>query len=177
MASSISTEGVRFRAASGCRYRAYRSIIAAAPPAVFLFTDGFDDWSEADFKAHIYNADYLALDPDYLEKRPRDNAGTVEQLFGTHKAELRVLDFGGGNDAMCSALRAAGFPIAETYDPFVADYARRPEERSISSLASKRSSTCQTRSPASPPCCQAWQNLGWFYSRRFCSRRTSISWV
>jgi SAM-dependent methyltransferase len=93
----------------------------------FLFTDAFDDWSEADFKAHIYNADYLALDPDYLEKRPRDNAGTVEQLFGTHKTELRVLDFGGGNDAMCSALRTAGFPIAETYDPFVADYARRPE--------------------------------------------------
>lgn len=93
----------------------------------FLFTDAFDGWSEAEFKAHIYNADYLAIDPDYTEKRPLSNAGVVEQLFGAHKAELRVLDYGGGNDVLCSALRATGFPVAATYDPFVADYARRPE--------------------------------------------------
>jgi 2-polyprenyl-6-hydroxyphenyl methylase/3-demethylubiquinone-9 3-methyltransferase len=93
----------------------------------FLFTDAFDGWSEAEFKAFIYNAGYLAVDPDYTEKRPRGNASAVETLFGTHKAALRVLDYGGGNDVMCSALRAAGFPAASTYDPFVAEYARRPE--------------------------------------------------
>ncbi len=93
----------------------------------FLFTDAFDGWSEAEFKTHIYNAGYLAVDPEYTEQRPRNNAGMVEQLFGAHKAEMRVLDYGGGNDVLCSALRGAGYPIAVTYDPFVADFARRPE--------------------------------------------------
>jgi 2-polyprenyl-6-hydroxyphenyl methylase/3-demethylubiquinone-9 3-methyltransferase len=93
----------------------------------FLFTDGFDDWSEAEFKAHIYNADYLAVDPEYVEIRPRDTAIAVEKLFGAYKPELRVLDYGGGNDVLCSALRGAGFPVAVTYDPFVDDYARRPD--------------------------------------------------
>jgi len=93
----------------------------------FVFTDAFDGWSEAEFKTYIYNEGYLAVDPDYTEKRPRGNASAVEKLFGTHKAALRVLDYGGGNDVMCSALRGAGFPTALTYDPFVAEYARRPE--------------------------------------------------
>jgi Methyltransferase domain len=101
----------------------YRRCVACG----FLFTDAFDDWSEADFKSHIYNADYLKVDPDYTGKRPRNNARKVEQLFGRHKAELRVLDYGGGNDVTCTALRAAGFPIAVTYDPFVADYAQPPQ--------------------------------------------------
>ena len=95
----------------------------------FLFTDAFDDWSEADFKAHIYNAGYIEVDPDYAEQRPRNNATVVEKMFGKHKADLRVLDYGGGNDVLCTALRGAGFPVAETYDPFVADHAQRPEGR------------------------------------------------
>jgi SAM-dependent methyltransferase len=93
----------------------------------FLFTDAFDGWSEAEFKAHIYNAGYLVVDPDYTEIRPRNNAGLVQRMFGSHRAELRVLDYGGGNDVLCSALRAEGFPVAATYDPFVPDFARRPE--------------------------------------------------
>jgi 2-polyprenyl-6-hydroxyphenyl methylase/3-demethylubiquinone-9 3-methyltransferase len=95
----------------------------------FLFTDAFDGWSEADFKTHIYNAGYLAVDPDYAETRPRNNAVFVDKLFGAHKATLRVLDFGGGNDVLCSALRAAGFPAAVTYDPFVPEYAQPPAEK------------------------------------------------
>ena len=37
----------------------------------FLFTDAFDDWSDAEFKTNIYNAGYLAVDPDYAQARPR----------------------------------------------------------------------------------------------------------
>ena len=101
----------------------YRRCIACS----FLFTDAFDDWSDADFKTHIYNDGYLALDPDYAAKRPNINAGTIERLFGAHRAQIRVLDYGGGNDVLCSVLRGAGYPIAVTYDPFTADHARRPE--------------------------------------------------
>jgi 2-polyprenyl-6-hydroxyphenyl methylase/3-demethylubiquinone-9 3-methyltransferase len=93
----------------------------------FLFTDAFDDWGEAAFKTHIYNAGYAAIDPDYAVTRPRANAEVAQQLAGAHKASVRVLDFGGGNDVLCSTLRAAGFAAAVTYDPFVAEFAKPPE--------------------------------------------------
>jgi SAM-dependent methyltransferase len=93
----------------------------------FLFTDAFDDWSIDQFKANIYNSDYLAVDPDYQENRPRATAEIVASLWAAHKAETRVLDFGGGNDVLCSALRAKGFPVAQTYDPMVPEYAQRPQ--------------------------------------------------
>lgn len=93
----------------------------------FLFTGAFDDWSHDDFKAHIYNAGYLAVDPEYLDIRPRANAAMVVDLFGAQRAERRVLDFGGGNDVLCAELRAARFPVAVTYDPFVPEHAQRPQ--------------------------------------------------
>jgi hypothetical protein len=93
----------------------------------FLFTDAFDDWSQADFKTHIYNSGYITVYPDYALSRPRANADAVLQLFGAHKAMLRVLDFGGGNDVLCMALREAGVPVAVTYDPFVPEFAKPPE--------------------------------------------------
>lgn len=95
----------------------------------FLYTDAFDDWSSEQFKQHIYNDDYQAVDPDYQSVRPRANAEVVTRLWATHKAETRVLDYGGGNDEFCTALRASGFPAAVTYDPMVPAYARRPDGR------------------------------------------------
>jgi len=93
----------------------------------FLFTDAFDCWSDDQFKAHIYNDGYSTVDPDYKSARPRSGADTVVRLFGKHRAELRVLDFGGGNDAFCNALRLNGFPVAVTYDPMTPEYAYRPD--------------------------------------------------
>jgi 2-polyprenyl-6-hydroxyphenyl methylase/3-demethylubiquinone-9 3-methyltransferase len=93
----------------------------------FLFTDAFDCWSNDQFKAHIYNEGYSTVDPDYQSVRPRANADTVLRLFGKHRAELRVLDFGGGNDAFCNTLRLNGFPVAITYDPMTSEYAHRPD--------------------------------------------------
>src|SRR6201997_5871161 len=61
----------------------------------FLFTDAFDDWSIEQFKTHIYNDGYLAFDPDYAGKRPSGYASTVARLWAAHKANTRVLDFGG----------------------------------------------------------------------------------
>jgi SAM-dependent methyltransferase len=92
----------------------------------FLFTDAFDDWSEQDFKARIYNDDYLAIDPDYALVRPNQNAGVVTKLWAAHKTQIRVLDFGGGNDVFCSTLRANGFREAVSYDPMVPEYAIKP---------------------------------------------------
>lgn len=93
----------------------------------FLFTDAFDDWGHAEFRQHIYNEGYRAVDPEYVDIRPRNNAAAVIKLFDEHKTSLRVLDYGGGNDVLCSQLRAAGFAAAVTYDPFVPAHAEPPE--------------------------------------------------
>jgi len=93
----------------------------------FLFTDAFADWSHDDFRTHIYNEGYAAVDPDYRESRPRGNAALITQLFGNGRANRRVLDFGGGNDVLCTTLREAGFGTAITYDPFVPEHAAAPE--------------------------------------------------
>jgi SAM-dependent methyltransferase len=95
----------------------------------FLFTDAFDDWDARQFKAHIYNDEYYAVDPDFVSMRPNSNAELVKRLWGPYKADTRVLDYGGGNDVFCSVLRADGFPSAITYDPMVPQYARCPDGR------------------------------------------------
>jgi Methyltransferase domain len=92
-----------------------------------LFTDAFDNWSTEDFKAHIYNDEYELFDPGYQTDRPRANADLVANLWGAIKEQTRVLDYGGGNDTFCAALRDNGFPTAVTYDPMVPAYSTRPE--------------------------------------------------
>ena len=93
----------------------------------FLFTDGFDDWTDTDFRRHIYNSDYITVDPDYAEKRPAGFAQLVAQLFGANRGSLRILDYGGGNGRMGELLCAAGFHAVETYDPFTPRYANPPD--------------------------------------------------
>jgi hypothetical protein len=93
----------------------------------FLFTDAFDDWGQAEFKTHIYNDRYHIFDPDYHGSRPTGNAGAVANLWASHKTGMRVLDYGGGNDVFCTALRASGFKEAITYDPMVPEHAGRPD--------------------------------------------------
>lgn len=95
----------------------------------FLFTDAFDDWSTEQFKKHIYNAGYHAIDPDYETVRPQANAAHVVSLWDAYKNDTRVLDYGGGNDAFCTALRARGFSVAVSYDPMVPERARLPEQK------------------------------------------------
>lgn len=121
--SGDETRGIRLPLAGIPIY--YRCCAACG----FLFTDAFDSWSHEEFKAHIYNDDYLAVDPDYTEIRPRANAELVAALWVEHMAATRVLDFGGGNDVLCSVLRSKGFPDAQTYDPMVPEYAQRPREK------------------------------------------------
>jgi 2-polyprenyl-6-hydroxyphenyl methylase/3-demethylubiquinone-9 3-methyltransferase len=93
----------------------------------FLFTDAFDDWSHDQFTTHIYNDGYKVFDPEYLSKRPTNNAKAVASLFASFKTGMRVLDYGGGNDVLCSGLRDAGFREAVTYDPMVAEFATPPK--------------------------------------------------
>jgi SAM-dependent methyltransferase len=91
----------------------------------FIFTTAFDHFTKENFLEHVYNEDYIVVDPDYREQRPRGNAALLCKLFSDARPR-RVLDYGGGNGALADALRAAGFPEAETYDPFVSRHSARP---------------------------------------------------
>jgi hypothetical protein len=88
----------------------------------FLFTRDFDSWSEADFGAKIYNADYALVDPDFAEQRPAANASFIIRNFGASGQKIRVLDYGGGEGKLMDLLRANGFRIVNTYDPFSSKY-------------------------------------------------------
>jgi SAM-dependent methyltransferase len=93
----------------------------------FLFTDAFDDWSLEDFRTHIYNDGYERVDPEYVSARPRANAEVVARLWAAIKTDIRVLDYGGGNDTFCAVLRQSGFPVAVTFDPLVPEYVTPPD--------------------------------------------------
>jgi 2-polyprenyl-6-hydroxyphenyl methylase/3-demethylubiquinone-9 3-methyltransferase len=98
------------------------------PSCQFIFTTGFDHFTRHDFHRHIYNEDYVLVDPDYQETRPTGNAAFLSTLFPLTKPRS-VLDYGGGNGLLAKLLRAAGFPRAETFDPYVASHAARPSDR------------------------------------------------
>lgn len=98
------------------------------PECGFLFTTAFDDFSKEDFLEHVYNDDYVLVDPDYLGDRARGNAEMLMQLFSAERPS-RILDYGGGNGVLADRLREAGFPEVVSYDPFVPSHAGRPEGR------------------------------------------------
>jgi SAM-dependent methyltransferase len=98
------------------------------PTCGFIFTTAFDHFTHQDFQRHIYNDQYLLIDPDYKEARPRLNAGILSNLFQAARPR-RILDYGGGSGTLAEMLRTVGFSHVETYDPFVASYSTRPSDR------------------------------------------------
>jgi hypothetical protein len=93
----------------------------------FLFTGAFDAFTHDDFRRHIYNADYAAVDPHYAELRPTANAAMIARCFDDVKDRISVLDYGGGNGRLERELRRAGFADVRTYDPFVPESSQRPD--------------------------------------------------
>ncbi len=91
----------------------------------FLFTEAFDDWSPEALLKYIYNDDYVLVDPDYVVVRPTNNAGVVAKAFEGARAELSILDYGGGSGLFARLLVERGFRAA-TYDPFSA-FSARPQ--------------------------------------------------
>jgi SAM-dependent methyltransferase len=83
----------------------------------FLFTGFFDDWSPDDFRRWIYNDDYIKIDGEYLEIRPRRVAERWAAMLKGHEA-LRILDYGGGTGVFAERMRQLGFANTEAYDPF-----------------------------------------------------------
>ncbi len=84
----------------------------------FCFAPEFQHWSLTDFEEKIYNNDYTIFDPDYLNIRPTNNAEVLVEIFDEQKAQIKHLDYGGGNGLLSRLLRAKGWD-SSSYDPFV----------------------------------------------------------
>jgi len=91
----------------------------------FIFTSAFDGFSPEDFARHIYNSEYIQVDPQYLDVRPNANAKEIAYLLKESKS-IRILDYGGGSGHLAARLRSLGFADVYTYDPFVPESAARP---------------------------------------------------
>lgn len=75
-------------------------------------------WPMAEFEAKIYNADYLQVDPHYLDARPRAAAADLVAMFGQPAKAIRHLDYGGGHGLLSRLLNEAGW-TSLSYDPFI----------------------------------------------------------
>lgn len=82
----------------------------------FCFAPELHRWPVGEFKKKIYNADYAQVDPDYLSKRPENNAAMLHGLFTA--SGISHLDYGGGSGVLSRTLVDRGWN-SQTYDPFV----------------------------------------------------------
>jgi SAM-dependent methyltransferase len=84
----------------------------------FCWALELNQWPLAKFKDCIYNADYISVDPDYLEVRPTANAKRLRAMFPNLPSDIRHLDYGGGNGLLSKLLRESNWDSV-SYDPFV----------------------------------------------------------
>jgi hypothetical protein len=78
---------------------------ALCPGCGFCFAPELSQWTVAEFEERIYNKDYVLVDPDYLDVRPRTNAAELLKAFDSVKDSFKHLDYGGGNGLLSKLLR------------------------------------------------------------------------
>jgi hypothetical protein len=83
----------------------------------FAFAPEICGWKQKDFLLHIYNDEYVTVDPDYLEVRPTENAKMLNEIFGSNKMAIKHLDYGGGNGKLSKILESHGWN-STSFDPF-----------------------------------------------------------
>jgi len=88
----------------------------------YCFAPEFLEWSQARFRQEIYNDDYVSVDPDYVDARPRTNAKALISLLGDRAAHIRHLDYGAGGGLLSALLTEARWQSA-SYDPFSVEHA------------------------------------------------------
>lgn len=84
----------------------------------FCFAPEICAWSLQEFEEKIYNDQYVAVDPDYIESRPKANAAMLRAGFGDLHPTLRHLDYGGANGSLARLMRETHWQ-STSYDPFV----------------------------------------------------------
>jgi SAM-dependent methyltransferase len=84
----------------------------------FCWAPELYQWPLSKFEEFIYNADYLAVDPDYVSLRPKANSNMLRSMFPALHPAIRHLDYGGGSGDMSRSLSNSGWS-SSSYDPFV----------------------------------------------------------
>jgi len=83
----------------------------------FCFAPEIMRWESDEFERNIYNNDYIKIDPDCIDIRPRQFSEQLLQLFDPKSNPFTHLDYGGGNGLLSKILRGEGWN-STTYDPF-----------------------------------------------------------
>lgn len=83
----------------------------------FMFAPLFDDWTAEDFRRNIYNDDYIAVDGEYSDARPRRSATAMATSLAGFE-DARIIDYGSGTGLFANQMRAAGFKQIIDFDPF-----------------------------------------------------------
>jgi hypothetical protein len=112
---SCEERGGRFLRPSGIAVR-YVNCAACG----FCFAPSLHGWSREEFALRICNDDYILVDPDYRERRPRVHADHLIALFGARPQGIAHLDYGGGQGLMSDMLRDSGWR-STSYDPFAGE--------------------------------------------------------
>ena len=76
------------------------------------------------FLEHIYNDEYVKVDPEYVKDRPERQSKNLIYRYSYARKAIRHLDYGAGNGELVRRMAAAGFD-STPYDPF--SHASRPE--------------------------------------------------
>ncbi len=84
----------------------------------FCFAPDFSNWKLEEFREKIYNDEYVLVDPEYIEIRPRANAKNLISMFGIGSNSIKHLDYGGGDGLLARLLQETGWQ-STSYDPFV----------------------------------------------------------
>jgi SAM-dependent methyltransferase len=84
----------------------------------FCFAPAFQSWTRDDFLKHIYNTDYIRVDPDYKWARPYAGVQFLNSILAKEKNRISHLDYGGGTGVLTRELKKLGWN-SESYDPFV----------------------------------------------------------
>jgi hypothetical protein len=82
----------------------------------FIFANEFDELTDEELGAAIYNADYIKADPEFEFDRPKYLSERVAGLVRNNHA-AKCLDFGGGSGRFAEMMRVRGFTF-DTFDPY-----------------------------------------------------------
>jgi hypothetical protein len=82
-----------------------------------IFAPCFFNWSPNDYADHIYNDEYIVVDPEYISIRPTNMAEGLNNTFGPVVSHIDHLDYGGGDGLMSKLLRNKGWK-SDSYDPY-----------------------------------------------------------
>lgn len=84
----------------------------------FCYAPEFMEWSPENFEKKIYNAEYILVDPDYIDARPKAVGAMLLTMFKGLPSSVKHLDYGGGSGLLSRILRESNWE-SMSYDPFV----------------------------------------------------------